>query len=50
MLLAGSTLLLSSAAARATTYDESVNGDLSGDRLNPTTIALTTGSNRITAT
>lgn len=42
--------VLFSSAALATTYDESVNGDLSGDRANPTAINLTTGSNLITAT
>lgn len=42
--------LLVSSVARATTYDEAVSGDLSGDRANPTPIALTLGSNRITAT
>ncbi|HEY2903433.1 MAG TPA: hypothetical protein VGL59_22805 [Polyangia bacterium] len=45
----GSGLGLSS-VARATTYDESVSGDLSGNRLAPTAIPLTVGSNRITAT
>ena len=42
--------ILMSPALHATTYDESVNGDLSGDRLMPTTITLSVGSNRITAT
>jgi hypothetical protein len=42
--------ILLPAAARATTYDEAVNGDLSGNRAAPTPIALTAGPNRITAT
>ena len=49
MLVLGMALLISS-AARATTYNEAVNGDLSGDRANPTPIALTAGSNQVTAT
>ena len=36
-------------AAWATDWDESVNGDLSGNRLNPTVLNLTTGNNTITA-
>jgi hypothetical protein len=39
-----------SSSASATDYDEAVNGDLSGDRLNPTILTLTKGSNLITAT
>ena len=39
-----------SSTAWATNYDEAVSGDLSGDRLNPTIITLTEGSNLITAT
>lgn len=39
-----------STPAWATDWNESVNGDLSGDRLNPTPITLTQGSNIITAT
>jgi len=42
--------LVVSSAAWATNYDEAVNGDLSGDRLNPTILTLTEGSNLITAT
>lgn len=41
---------LISSAALATNYDEAVSGDLSGDRLNPTILTLTEGSNLITAT
>ncbi len=33
-----------------TSYDEGADGDLSGDRLNPTTLMLTPGSNVLTAT
>jgi len=36
-------------AAWAMDWDESINGDLSGDRLNPTARNLTTGNNTITA-
>jgi hypothetical protein len=41
---------LSAATAFATNYDEAVSGDLSSNRLTPTPIALTVGSNLITAT
>jgi hypothetical protein len=41
---------LAARTAWAVNYDEAVNGDLSGDRLNPTAIALTLGLNRVTAT
>jgi PEP-CTERM motif-containing protein len=37
-------------AHAAVVYDESVNGDLSGDRLNPTTINLLPGVNSLIAT
>jgi hypothetical protein len=37
-------------SARATDYDEGVNGDLSGNRNAPTSIVLAPGSNLITAT
>lgn len=43
-------MLLSATAAFATNYDEGMSGDLSSDRLNPTDITLTLGSNLITAT
>jgi hypothetical protein len=43
-------VLLVSRSANATNYSESVNGDLSNDRLNPTHIVLTPGSNTITST
>jgi len=43
-------ILMFTSAARATSYDEAVNGDLSGDRLAPTAIALTPGANPISAT
>src|SRR5580765_4231956 len=43
-------VLLLATPAWATNYDESVNGDLSGDRLNPTHITLAPGANLITAT
>ena len=33
-----------------TSYDEGINGDLAGDRLNPTRLTLTPGSNLLTAT
>jgi hypothetical protein len=49
-VLAAALGVFGSSAAWATNYDESVNGDLSGDRLNPTPITLTLGSNLITAT
>jgi hypothetical protein len=49
-LLAFPVLALLPSLAWATSYDESVNGDLSGDRAHPTSINLTTGSNLITAT
>src|SRR5689334_18353067 len=49
LLALGLGTLLSSSAS-ATSYDESVNGDLSNDRLNPTALTLTQGSNMITAT
>ncbi len=42
--------VLASPSAHATSYDEAVNGDLSGDRANPTQIPVTIGSNTITAT
>jgi hypothetical protein len=42
--------ILMSPPVSATVYDEAVDGDLSGNRLAPTTIPLTVGSNRITAT
>lgn len=42
--------LLAARSAKATNYDESTNGDLSNDRLNPTHIVLTPGSNTITST
>lgn len=41
---------LAASIARATDYNEAVSGDLSGDRLNPTAILPTNGSNRVTAT
>ena len=47
MIAAG---MLVAPAAWATDWDESINGDLSGDRLNPTVLNLTTGNNTITAT
>jgi len=49
LLALGLGLLISSSAV-ATNYDESINGDLSNDRLNPTALTLTQGSNMITAT
>lgn len=49
-ILAAALGVSGSSAAWATNYDESVNGDLSGDRTMPTPIALTQGSNLITAT
>lgn len=36
-------------SARASDYDEAVNGDLSGDRLAPTVLGVGVGSNRVTA-
>jgi hypothetical protein len=42
--------LLAPLAAVAFTYDESVDGDLSGDRLNPTTLVAEPGSNLLTGT
>ena len=42
--------LLGSSAAWAVTYNEAVNGDLSGDRNAPTALVLAVGSNPITAT
>jgi hypothetical protein len=42
--------IFSASIASATDYNEAVSGDLSGDRLAPTTISLTPGSNTITAT
>ena len=42
--------LLGSSAARATDYNDSGANDFSGDRLNPTLLTLTNGSNHITAT
>jgi hypothetical protein len=55
MRLGTSTLLLalgvlSASVARAGNHDEAVNGDLSNDRLVPTIIPVSTGSNRIKAT
>ncbi len=32
-----------------TSYDESIDGDLSGDRLAPTVLSVTAGNNRVTA-
>ncbi|WP_413199378.1 PEP-CTERM sorting domain-containing protein [Nostoc piscinale] len=44
----GATLFFASNAHAATLiYDEAVNGDLSGDNLNPTLVNLSVGSNRI---
>ncbi len=43
-------VLLPASAARATVYNEAVNGDLSGARLAPTVLVSTPGSNTITAT
>jgi hypothetical protein len=42
--------ILYSSGAWGTTYSESASGDLSGNRLVPTPIVLTVGSNPITAT
>ena len=42
--------LLSATTAFATNYDEAVDGDLSSNRLAPTPITLTVGSNTISAT
>ncbi len=44
------TLLLWSAAARGASWDESVNGDLSSNRLSPTHITLNAGANSIRST
>lgn len=38
------------APALASDYDETIDGDISGDRLNTTVLNLTTGSNVVTAT
>jgi hypothetical protein len=50
ILSAFSTILLMSSLGFAANYDEGVDGDLSGDRLNPTSLSLALGSNTVTAT
>lgn len=46
-VLAVAALLLAAPAAHANNWDEAINGDLSGDRLAPSTLALTPGSNLV---
>jgi len=43
-------VLVVAATAAATNYDEAIHGDLSGDRLNPTQLALSAGTNSLSAT
>jgi hypothetical protein len=43
-------VLLAAPLARASSYDEAVNGDLSGNRLAPSSLALTPGDNTVTGT
>ena len=43
-------LLFSTVALAGSDYDESVDGDLSGDRLAPTILPMSEGSNKVTAT
>lgn len=50
VLQLASAALFLAAPVFAADYDESVSGDISDDRLNPTVIALGPGNNRITAT
>ena len=49
-LLCFSVAAVLAAPALATDYDEAVDGDISGDRFNPTVLNLTTGSNVVVAT
>lgn len=49
-LLAAMTLALSIPAAADVIHDESVDGDLSNDRFNPTAYTLSAGSNSVIAT
>jgi hypothetical protein len=44
------TLLVFAASAKAATYNETTNGDLSGNRVAPTAFPLTVGSNDLFAT
>ncbi len=49
-LTAVAAVLLAAGTASAATFNESVNGDLSGNRNAPTVFNLTVGSNNLTAT
>ncbi len=49
LALAGA-LLASPAASLASSYDEAIDGDLSGDRFAPTTVTLSDGSNLVRGT
>src|SRR5262245_10589004 len=50
LLLALTAALLTAPLAHANSWDESTNGDLSGDRLSPSALTLTPGSNTVTGT
>lgn len=49
-LLAALVALFADAVLADSSYDEAADGDLSGDRLNPTTLPISAGSNLLTAT